>query len=51
LGADTISIENSLSAGITQVADFRGLKLGQWPKSVIEMEQRILDTNAGKQLS
>ncbi len=51
LATDLISIENFLSADIGQVTDLRGVKLDRWPKSVIEMEQRILDTNAGKQLS
>jgi hypothetical protein len=34
---DPISIENSLSAEIAQVTDFRGLKLDQWPISVMEI--------------
>jgi hypothetical protein len=31
-----ISIENFLSAEIGQVANFRGLKSDQWPKSVFD---------------
>jgi hypothetical protein len=34
---DTISIENSLSAEIRQVTNFRGLKLDWWPISVMEI--------------
>ncbi len=34
---DPISIENSLSAEIRQVTDFRGLKLDRWPISVMEI--------------
>ncbi len=34
---DPISIENSLSAEIGQVADFRGLKSDRWPISVMEI--------------
>ena len=32
-----ISIENSLSAEIGQVTEFRGLKSDQWPISVMEI--------------
>jgi hypothetical protein len=34
---DPISIENSLSAEIGQVTDFRGLKSDRWPISVMEI--------------
>ena len=34
---DPISIENSLSAEIRQVTDFRGLKSDRWPISVMEI--------------
>ncbi len=34
---DPISIENSLSAEIGQVTDFRGLKLDRWPILVMEI--------------
>ena len=34
---DPISIENSLSAEIGQVTDFRGLKSDWWPISVMEI--------------
>jgi hypothetical protein len=34
---DPISIENSLSAEIGQVTDFRGLKSGRWPILVMEI--------------
>jgi hypothetical protein len=34
---DSISIENSLSAEIGQIADFRGLKLDWWPILVMEI--------------
>jgi hypothetical protein len=34
---DLISIENSLSAEIGQVTNFRGLKSDQWPISVMEI--------------
>ena len=37
LATDLISIENSLSAEIRQVTDFRGLKSDQWPISVMEI--------------
>jgi hypothetical protein len=37
LATDPISIENSLSAEIGQVTDFRGLKLDRWPISVMEI--------------
>jgi len=37
LATDLISIENSLSAEIRQVTDFRGLKLDRWPISVMEI--------------
>jgi hypothetical protein len=37
LATDLISIENSLSAEIGQVTDFRGLKSDQWPISVMEI--------------
>jgi hypothetical protein len=37
LATDPISIENSLSAEIGQVTDFRGLKSDQWPISVMEI--------------
>ncbi len=35
---DPISIENSLSAEIGQVADFRGLESDCWQKFLIEIE-------------
>ena len=34
---DPTSIENSLSAEIGQVTDFRGLKSDRWPISVMEI--------------
>ena len=34
---DPISIENSLSAEIRQVTNFRGLKSDRWPISVMEI--------------
>ncbi len=34
---DPISIENSLSAEIRQVTNFRGLKSDQWPISMMEI--------------
>ncbi len=37
LDTDPISIENSLSAEIGQVTDFRGLKSDRWPISVMEI--------------
>jgi hypothetical protein len=37
LATDLISIENSLSAEIGQVTNFRGLKSDQWPISVMEI--------------
>jgi hypothetical protein len=37
LATDPISIENSLSAEIGQVTDFRGLKSDRWPISVMEI--------------
>ncbi len=37
LATDLIPIENFLSAEIRQVADFRGVKLDRWTKSVIEI--------------
>ncbi len=37
LATDLISIENSQSAEIGQVTDFRGLKSDQWPISVMEI--------------
>jgi hypothetical protein len=37
LSTDLISIENSLSAEIGQVTNFRGLKLDQWLKLIIEI--------------
>ena len=37
LATDPISIENSLSAEIGQVTDFRGSKSDWWPISVMEI--------------
>jgi hypothetical protein len=37
IATNLISIENSLSAEIGQVTDFRGLKLDRWPISVMEI--------------
>jgi hypothetical protein len=37
IATDPISIENSLSAEIRQVTDFRGLKLDRRPISVMEI--------------
>jgi hypothetical protein len=47
LATDPISIENSLSAEIRQVTDFRGLKSDRWPISVMEIGSlRALKGNA-----
>jgi hypothetical protein len=57
---DPISIENSLSAEIGQVTNFRGLKLDRWPISVMEIGSlngplcswgRIHDTSFSLQFS
>jgi hypothetical protein len=54
LATDPISIENSLSADIRQVTNFRGLKFDQWRKLEIEtlgQNQPLTENIFGKPLN